>query len=95
MPSTDIDGWFDGFRGFRPSSELSIVAGAGGGWSSLVSSSTSDGKSISQPFNFAKADWTVELAFNYSEKLMEDLEEVAVSVGEEEWRRFHWRSCVG
>lgn len=54
LPSSDIDGWFDGFRGFRPSSDLSIIAGAGGGWSSFVSSSTSDGKSISQPFNFAK-----------------------------------------
>ena len=55
-PDTDVRGGPSGARGYKPSiqADLSIIPGAGGGWSPLLSSSDADGKSISQPLNFAE-----------------------------------------
>lgn len=51
---TDVVGGENYTRGFRPLSQRSVVAGAGGGWLSLLSSTDTDGKSISQSQNFAE-----------------------------------------
>ena len=52
--STDIINGLDGARGFKPPLDISIVPGAGGGWLTILPSSDTDGKSISQPQNFAE-----------------------------------------
>ena len=54
FPSTDIVGGRSRARGYKPSSDVSIVPGAGGGWSTFLTSSDTDGKSISQAQNFAE-----------------------------------------
>ena len=54
LPNTDIYGGLTGARGYKPPFDVSIIPGAGGGWSSFLSSSDTDGKSISQPLNFAE-----------------------------------------
>jgi hypothetical protein len=52
--ATDIVGGRNGSRGYKPPVDISIVPGAGGGWSTFLLSSDTDGKSISQPQNFAE-----------------------------------------
>ena len=52
-----IRNWFNiGRRGFRPLifSHFSLLSGAGGGWSSLLTASGTDGKSLSQAKHFAE-----------------------------------------
>ena len=41
-------------RGIRPLSQFSIIAGAGGGWTSFLTSSDADGKALSQSQDFAE-----------------------------------------
>ena len=43
-----------GRRGYRPLSQISRLSGAGGGWSSELSTSGTDGKSLSQTTHFAE-----------------------------------------
>ena len=43
-----------GRRGYRPLSRFSCLSGAGGGWSSQLSTSGTDGKSLSQTTHFAE-----------------------------------------
>ena len=43
-----------GARGYRPSAETSYISGAGGGWSPLLTTSSTDGQSLSKPIRFAE-----------------------------------------
>ena len=53
FPFTDINVGTNGTRGYRPFSQVSLV-GAGGGWTSLLSSSDTDGKPINERITFAQ-----------------------------------------
>lgn len=50
---TDVIGGRNSTRGYRPLSQVLLV-GAGGGWTSLLSSSDTDGKPIGESLNFAQ-----------------------------------------
>ena len=51
---SDIHEGSDSTRGYRPLAEIPILPGAGGGWTSFLSSLDTDGKPIGEKFNFAK-----------------------------------------
>ena len=51
---TDIFPGATGARGYRPPIQGSDLSGAGGGWSSALTTSSTDGRSLSQTVNFAQ-----------------------------------------
>ena len=51
---TDINIGITGTRGYRPPAQSSYLSGAGGGWSPVLTTSDTDGKSLSKPIRFAE-----------------------------------------
>ena len=68
---TDVHQGFNFTRGYRPSLQLSVVSGAGGGWHQILTSSDTDGKSISQSRGFAEAGFDCGRLFGNSETFKE------------------------
>ena len=82
---TDVIGGISSTRGYRPLSQVSLV-GAGGGWTSLLSSSDTDGKPIGESLNFAQGGLDCGRSFpslQIFEVISGDSVEEVVSVGEE------------